>query len=99
MMGLTRRQRELLAYLRTREIAPSFVEMKDALGLTSKSGVHRLLAALQERGYIVRRPNCARAIELTTKALSFDLSPRSLVSHHSSAAPEVINIPLLGRIS
>lgn len=64
---LTRKQRELLdyigAFVATEGAAPSFEEMKDALGLKSKSGVHRLVSALEERGFIRRLPNRARAIE------------------------------------
>lgn len=98
IMGLTRRQRELLTYLRTREIAPSFSEMQGVLGLSSKSGVHRLIEALEERGYITRSPNRARSIELTPKALRFDTTaPMERVRRFSS--DEVIHLPLHGRIS
>lgn len=65
---LTRKQHELLIFLhrRIREsgISPSFEEMKDALGLKSKSGVHRLITALEEREFIRRLPHRARAIEV-----------------------------------
>ena len=65
---LTRKQQELLVYLeaRLREggVSPSFEEMKTALGLKSKSGVHRLVQALEERGFIRRLPNRARALEV-----------------------------------
>jgi SOS-response transcriptional repressor LexA len=64
MIPLTAKQNELLAYLRACETTPSFEEMKVALGLRSKSGVHRLIEALEERGYIRRARNRARAIEL-----------------------------------
>lgn len=62
MTPLTSKQQELLDYLRLCERAPSFEEMKNALGLKSKSGVHRLVNALCERGYLRRLPNRARAI-------------------------------------
>jgi len=65
---LTRKQYELLVYVNDRlkesGIPPSFDEMKDALDLRSKSGIHRLIKALEERGFIRRLPNRARAIEV-----------------------------------
>lgn len=65
---LTRKQHELLTFIheRIREsgVAPSFDEMKDALGLKSKSGIHRLITALEERGFIKRLPHRARALEI-----------------------------------
>lgn len=64
MIPLTGKQKRLLEYLRSCDECPSFDEMRDALTLKSKSGVHRLIAALEERGYIRRIPNRARAIEL-----------------------------------
>lgn len=72
-IGLTVRQRQLLnvivAHIDAHDgLAPSFDEMKEALGLRSKSGVHRLLTALEERGFIERLPNRARAIGLLKRA-------------------------------
>jgi repressor LexA len=65
---LTRKQHELLMFINERlkeaGIPPSFDEMKDALDLRSKSGIHRLINALEERGFIRRLPNRARAIEV-----------------------------------
>ncbi len=65
---LTRKQHELLAFIHQRisesGVSPSFDEMKDALELKSKSGVHRLITALEERGFIKRLPNRARALEV-----------------------------------
>jgi repressor LexA len=65
---LTRKQHELLRFIheRLREtgVPPSFDEMKDALDLRSKSGIHRLILALEERGFIRRLPNRARALEV-----------------------------------
>ena len=65
---LTKRQQELLLLIdrRLREdgVSPSFEEMKDAVGLKSKSGIHRLITALEERGFIRRLPNRARALEV-----------------------------------
>jgi len=65
---LTRKQLELLLFINERlkeeGVPPSFEEMKDALNLQSKSGVHRLIVALEERGFIKRMPNRARALEV-----------------------------------
>jgi repressor LexA len=65
---LTRKQNELLRYIQERladtGIPPSFDEMKEALDLKSKSGIHRLITALEERGFIRRLPNRARALEV-----------------------------------
>src|ERR1700736_2098185 len=65
---LTRTQAELLRFIYERVkgagVPPSFDEMKDALDLRSKSGIHRLITALEERGFIRRLPNRARAIEV-----------------------------------
>ncbi|MGY8996380.1 MAG: transcriptional repressor LexA [Alphaproteobacteria bacterium] len=65
---LTRKQQELLLYINSRlgedGISPSFDEMKDAVGLKSKSGIHRLITALEERGFIRRLPHRARALEV-----------------------------------
>ena len=65
---LTRKQYELLRFISERlkesGVPPSFDEMKDALDLRSKSGIHRLITALEERGFIRRLPNRARAIEV-----------------------------------
>lgn len=65
---LTRKQHELLLFihdhLRQNGVSPSFDEMKDALGLRSKSGIHRLITGLEERGFIRRLPHRARALEV-----------------------------------
>src|ERR1700729_4133237 len=65
---LTRKQYELLRFISERlkesGVPPSFDEMKDALDLRSKSGIHRLITALEERGFIKRLPNRARALEV-----------------------------------
>ena len=66
---LTRKQQELLLFIHNRlalgGVSPSFDEMKDALGLRSKSGIHRLITGLEERGFIRRLPHRARALEVT----------------------------------
>src|ERR1051325_1240799 len=65
---LTRKQHELLLFIHERlgqgGVSPSFDEMKDALGLRSKSGIHRLVTALEERGFIRRLAHRARALEV-----------------------------------
>ncbi|GGD89323.1 LexA repressor [Aureimonas endophytica] len=65
---LTRKQHDLLVFIHERlqevGVPPSFDEMKDALDLRSKSGIHRLITALEERGFIRRLPNRARALEV-----------------------------------
>src|SRR5690606_10324759 len=65
---LTRKQHELLMFIHERlkeaGVPPSFDEMKDALDLRSKSGIHRLITGLEERGFIRRLPNRARALEV-----------------------------------
>jgi len=65
---LTRKQQELLLFIHRRlgedGVSPSFDEMKEALGLKSKSGIHRLITALEERGFIRRLPHRARALEV-----------------------------------
>lgn len=67
--GLTRKQQELLAYIKRyifehEGMSPSFEEMKDALGLASTSGIHRIVNALEERGFIRRLENKARSIAI-----------------------------------
>ena len=65
---LTRKQHELLMFINhhliSQGISPSFDEMKDALALKSKSGIHRLIIGLEERGFIRRMPHRARALEV-----------------------------------
>ncbi len=79
---LTRKQQELLLFIHERMkesgIPPSFDEMKDALDLASKSGIHRLITALEERGFIRRLPNRARALEVIKlpEAYSPSMQPR-----------------------
>ena len=64
--GLTKKQKELLDFLREQEgeVSPSFDEMREALGLASKSGIHRLVKGLEDRGYVSRIPNRKRTIRL-----------------------------------
>lgn len=95
---LTRKQSELLEYLTTHlsinDVPPSFDEMRDALGLASKSGIHRLVSGLEERGYIRRLPNRARAIEILRPA-----GEPSAIASAVAAAADIISLPMLGRIA
>src|SRR5690554_6331385 len=88
---LTRKQHELLMFIHERMkesgIPPSFDEMKDALDLKSKSGIHRLITALEERGFIRRLPNRARALEVVK--LPDSMNP-SLGGRKSKFEPSVI---------
>lgn len=92
---LTSKQHQLLSYIdgRIRETGtcPSFAEMRDALGLKSKSGIHRMVNGLLERGFIRTLPNRARAIEVVRRAPG--LVPAVL------PRPGQDGIPLLGRIA
>lgn len=96
---LTRKQKELLDYLtahvEAHDVPPSFDEMRDALGLASKSGIHRLVSGLEERGYIRRLANRARAIEIL-KPASGALSD---MSRAVAKAADAVSLPLLGRIA
>ena len=67
---LTKKQKDLLTFIHQSTkandgVCPSFDEMRDHMGLKSKSGIHRLVKALEARQFIWRLPNCARAIEVT----------------------------------
>ncbi len=113
---LTRKQHELIRYIQAKleetGVSPSFEEMKEALDLKSKSGVHRLISALEERGFIRRLPNRARALEVLKQPEDVtSKAPRAANSNAPAAAairpPEarpapandVIEIPLHGRIA
>ena len=103
---LTRKQNELLTYIRDRlaesGVSPSFEEMKDALALKSKSGVHRLISALEERGFIRRLPNRARALEIVKMpdtVASLSAGSRTPVTPPLAANDSVIDLPLHGRIA
>jgi len=116
---LTRKQHELLRFIQVRleesGISPSFEEMKEALDLKSKSGVHRLISALEERGFIRRLPNRARALEVLkqpenvgSSAAPAPTATRVLVASNDvvkvrppvpAPANDVIEIPLHGRIA
>ncbi len=115
---LTSKQHELLTYISRRlketGISPSFDEMKDALNLRSKSVIHRLITALEERGFIRRLPHRARALEvlrLPESAISGAEARRfapsvikgdfsgALAGAESNPAADSVNLPLYGRIA
>ena len=97
---LTRKQSELLTYLsdhmQQHDVPPSFDEMRDALGLASKSGVHRLVSGLEERGYIRRLANRARAIEIIKPVTA---AAGGVVTRAVETASNLVSLPLLGRIA
>lgn len=114
---LTAKQHELIRFIQTRleesGVSPSFEEMKEALDLKSKSGVHRLISALEERGFIRRLPNRARALEVlkqpedVTMSRAASVAPANDIVTRAKSAPamvpapanDVIEIPLHGRIA
>ena len=114
---LTRKQLELLEFIRTRMdvdgVPPSFDEMKDALDLRSKSGIHRLITALEERGFIRRLAHRARALEIVKLPEAMEraaFTPRVIAGHKVDAPPaprnalpveavHALEIPLMGRIA
>ena len=116
---LTRKQHELLMFINQRlastGVAPSFDEMKDALNLRSKSGIHRLISGLEERGFIRRLPHRARALEVvklpTDSAASTTergrFSPTVIRGDFAAALPgapvapdtAAADLPLYGRIA
>ena len=109
---LTAKQHELLQFVQRRleetGISPSFEEMKEALELKSKSGVHRLISALEERGFIRRLPNRARALEVLRQPENATPTSRKggdPVGSATSArvrpkpANDIVEIPLHGRIA
>ena len=93
---LTKKQKELFVYLRdyisSNNISPSFEEMKNAVNLKSKSGIHRLITSLEQRGYIKRLKHKARAMEITK-----ELQNNSSIV--SSSENSFLNIPLVGSIA
>ncbi|MDP4575314.1 transcriptional repressor LexA [Qipengyuania sp. G39] len=116
---LTAKQHELIRFIQQRleetGISPSFEEMKEALDLKSKSGVHRLISALEERGFIRRLPNRARALEVVklpedavtgagqAKPVNDTGATMAATVTAKSVAPEpandIIDVPLHGRIA
>ncbi len=116
---LTRKQYELLRFINERlkeaGVPPSFDEMKDALDLRSKSGIHRLITALEERGFIRRLPNRARAIEViklpelaassggrrgfTPSVIEGTLGKRSSAANADDNGERPVQVPVMGRIA
>jgi repressor LexA len=111
---LTRKQHELLMFIHERiketGVSPSFDEMKDALDLASKSGIHRLITALEERGFLRRLAHRARALEVlklpeqaTTAAPAKGRNPFQPKVVEAGRAPTAANdvreLPILGRIA
>ena len=100
---LTAKQRELLLFidgrLKASGISPSFDEMREALELKSKSGVHRLISALEERGFIRRLPNRARALEVTRLPDTQAGNVTTLRPAAPAPANDTLDIPLHGRIA
>jgi len=92
---LTKKQKELLDYITVVNkkfgISPSYDEMKDKLKLKSKSGIHRIISALEERGFIRKLANKARAIEI--------IQNNKNVSPTNEAINKIIEIPLYGKIA
>ena len=96
---LTKKQKDLLLLIDTRirsvGVPPSYDEMKDALGLASKSGIHRLITALEERGFVRRLPNKARALEVIK--LPEGLQKEAPLT--PVAANDSFEIPFVGKIA
>ena len=95
---LTKKQKELFVYLNnyisSNDISPSFEEMKNAVNLKSKSGIHRLITSLEQRGYIKRLKHKARAMEITK-----NLPNKNVNNIDSSNDDSFLNIPLVGSIA
>ena len=81
----------IMNYQKTNNITPSYDEMRESLNLKSKSGIHRLVSGLEERGYIKKLENRARAIEIIRSA-KITFNPEILDN-------EIVHLPLLGRIA
>jgi repressor LexA len=101
---LTRKQHELLMFINQRltatGVAPSFDEMKDALNLRSKSGIHRLISGLEERGFIRRLPHRARALEVTRlpEDSAAPASAAGMAGERSRFSPTVIRGDFAGAL-
>jgi repressor LexA len=102
---LTVKQRELLTYidqrLKASGVSPSFDEMREALDLKSKSGVHRLISALEERQFIRRLPNRARALEVMRLPDTQGAAPALSAPQPRTVVPanDTIDLMLAGRIA
>jgi len=113
---LTKKQHQLLLFIKERVdatgISPSFEEMKEALNLKSKSGIHRLITALEERGFIRRLPHRARALEVlrtpeassapavsSPKVIHTNFRPQPRAHTVAEGSDGVVDLPLHGRIA
>jgi len=104
---LTKKQRDLLLFIHEKlqedGVAPSFDDMKEALNLKSKSGIHRLIGALEERQFIRRLPNRARALEILRLPDSAEKAPSNNLFkpdfNKKDTLPNTVDIPLHGRIA
>ena len=101
---LTRKQKELLLLIHDRmqqgDVAPSFDEMRESLGLKSKSGIHRLITALVERGYLERLPHRARALEVKRLPEGYTAeNKKPSVGKAVEAVTDMLSVPLYGRIA
>src|SRR5271154_3881130 len=105
---LTRKQHDLLVFIHQRiqetGVSPSFDEMKEALDLASKSGIHRLITALEERGFVRRLAHRARALEVIKApqaGSAIPFAPRSVAPAPPlpAAANDTRDLPVLGRIA
>jgi repressor LexA len=105
---LTRKQHELICFiddrLKATGVSPSFEEMKEALDLKSKSGVHRLISALEEREFIRRLPNRARALEvlrMPDRPVAKKPAAKPVATPRPTPQPanDVVELPLHGRIA
>ena len=100
---LTKKQKDLLLYIHEKmsqdDIPPSFEEMKEALGLKSKSGIHRLISALVERGYIERLPHRARALEIKRLPDGFNPPSKTSASVANDISDLFDSVPVYGRIA
>ena len=97
---LTKKQRELLMFLEERisrsGVPPSFEEMKKKVGLKSKSGIHRLISALEDRGFIKKLPFKARAIEILKVP---NTKQKSSEDNTKAINDQVVELPIVGRIA
>ena len=113
---LTKKQHELLIFinkwLENHGVSPSFDEMKEALGLKSKSGIHRLITGLEEREFIRRLPHRARALEVLRLPDDVSISPgqkfspriiqggvKNIINDTTSVEKPSIQLPILGKIA
>ena len=116
---LTRKQLELLLFINERlkeeGVPPSFEEMKEALDLQSKSGIHRLILALEERGFLRRMPNRARALEViklpdshspslakkgfSPNVIEGNLGKKPGLPGANDGGPRAVYVPVMGRIA